>query len=154
LTVTLGSLMTLLGILAFKYYFFKASWKAIYVWSTLLTSFFSLLQLVLVFQINTKYLHLNNYLFALGDDVISAYISGIHFLPVSPSSMLSLHFYRSFIAEFAAMSFVLFVALFIITLIFVRAGVCHVHPIVSGWRGGRLVCLTHYLRERLGGMCW
>ncbi len=40
------------------------------------------MQLVLIFQINTKYLHLNNYFFSLGDDVITAYISGIQFLPV------------------------------------------------------------------------
>ena len=37
---------------------------------------------MLIFQINVKYLHISNYLFSLGDDVISAYISGIQFLPV------------------------------------------------------------------------
>jgi hypothetical protein len=37
---------------------------------------------MLIFQINTKYFHISNYLFSLGDDVISAYISGIQFLPV------------------------------------------------------------------------
>ena len=75
--------MTLLGVLAYKYLFFKASWKAVYIWSTLLTAFFSLTQLVLVFQWNTKYMGINNYFFSLGDDVISAYIAGIQFLPVS-----------------------------------------------------------------------
>ena len=39
-------------------------------------------QLLLIFQINTRYLHLNNYFFALGDDVITSYISGIQFLPL------------------------------------------------------------------------
>ena len=85
LTVTLGSFMTFAGVLAYKYLFFKASWRSIYVWTSLLTAFFSLLQMLLIFQINTKYLHLSNYLFSLGDDVISAYISGIQFLPVSVS---------------------------------------------------------------------
>jgi hypothetical protein len=33
-------------------------------------------------QINTTYLHIDNYFFSLGDDVITAYISGIQFLPV------------------------------------------------------------------------
>ena len=47
-----------------------------------MTGFFSLLQLMLIFQINVKYFHISNYLFSLGDDVISAYISGIQFLPV------------------------------------------------------------------------
>jgi len=83
LSVILGSFMTFAGILAYKYLFFKASWRSIYLWSACLTSFFSLLQLMLIFQINQKYLHLNNYLFSLGDDVITAYRSGIQFLPVA-----------------------------------------------------------------------
>jgi BT1 family len=78
----LGSFMTFAGILAYKYLFFGASWRRIYFWSMVLTTFFSLMQLVLVFQINKTYLHLSNYLFSLGDDVISAYISGIQFLPM------------------------------------------------------------------------
>lgn len=81
-TVILGSFMTFAGVLGYKYFFFKSSWRSIYIWTVLLTSFFSLLQLILIFQWNTKYLHLNNYLFSLGDDVISAYISGIQFLPL------------------------------------------------------------------------
>ena len=81
-TVILGSFMTFAGVLAYKYFFFKSSWRSIYIWTVLLTTFFSLLQLILIFQWNTKYLHLNNYLFSLGDDVISAYISGIQFLPL------------------------------------------------------------------------
>ncbi len=64
-------------------FIFQASWRVIYVYSMFLTTFFSLLQLLLIFQINTKYLHISNYFFALGDDVIQAYISGIQFLPVS-----------------------------------------------------------------------
>ena len=66
----------------FQAFFFKASWRSIYLGTSMLTTFFSLLQLVLIFQWNTRYLHLSNYLFSLGDDVISAYISGIQFLPV------------------------------------------------------------------------
>lgn len=82
LTVIIGSFMTFAGILAYKYIFFRTSWRKIYVWSVCLTTFFSLLQLCLIFQVNTKYFHLNNYMFSLGDDVIQAYISGIQFLPV------------------------------------------------------------------------
>ena len=52
------------------------------IYSSALTAVFSLLQMMLIFQINKTYLHMNNYLFSLGDDVISAYISGIQFLPV------------------------------------------------------------------------
>lgn len=82
MTVILGSFMTFAGVMAYKYFFFKTSWRRIYVWTVSLTAFFSLLQLILIFQWNTTYLHLGNYFFSLGDDVISAYISGIQFLPL------------------------------------------------------------------------
>lgn len=81
-TVMLGSFMTFAGVLGYKYFFFKSSWRSIYVWTVMLTAFFSLMQLVLIFQWNVKYLHLSNYLFSIGDDVISSYISGIQFLPL------------------------------------------------------------------------
>ena len=35
-----------------------------------------------IIQINTKYLHLSNFLFSLGDDVVTWYINGIQILPV------------------------------------------------------------------------
>jgi len=82
LTVTIGSFMTLVGILAFKYYFFHESWRRIYIFSTCLTSFFSLTQVMLIFQINTEYLHIGNFFFSVGDDVIQQFISGIQFIPV------------------------------------------------------------------------
>jgi hypothetical protein len=47
-----------------------------------LTTFFALMQLVLVFQVNVRY-GISNYFFSMGDDVIQAYISGIQTLPVS-----------------------------------------------------------------------
>lgn len=81
-SVMLGSFMTFAGVLAYKYFFFKSSWRSIYIWTAMLTAFFSMLQLILIFQWNTKYLGLNSYLFSMGDDVISAYISGIQFLPL------------------------------------------------------------------------
>jgi len=80
--VTIGSFMTLLGVLAYKKYFFDASWRNIYIGSTLLTSFFSITQVMLIFRINTQYLGINNYFFSVGDDVIQQFISGIQFLPV------------------------------------------------------------------------
>lgn len=74
--------MTFAGVLAYKYLFFKASWRSIYIYSVVLTTMFSLMQLVLVFQINVRY-GVSNYFFSMGDDVIQAYISGIQTLPVS-----------------------------------------------------------------------
>ena len=49
--VVLGSFMTFAGVLAYKYLFFKTSWRKIYLWSVVLTTFFSLLQLLLIFQV-------------------------------------------------------------------------------------------------------
>lgn len=82
MTVLLGSFMTFAGVLAYKFFFFKSSWRNIYIWTVMLTAFFSMTQLLLIFQINNKYLHLHNYLFSIGGDVITAYISGIQFLPL------------------------------------------------------------------------
>ncbi len=76
--------MTLVGVLAYQHLFFRASLRSVYLCSALLAAAFSLLQLVLVFQVNSKYLHMSNYLFSLGDDIVSGYfIAGIQFLPVS-----------------------------------------------------------------------
>lgn len=80
--VAVGSVMTFAGVLAYKYFFFKVSWRKIYVYSTVLVTIFGLLQLTLIAQWNIKYLHMSNYFFSLGDDVISSYISGIQFLPL------------------------------------------------------------------------
>lgn len=52
LMVSVGSFMTFFGVLAYKYLFFKTSWRRIYVWSVGLVTFFSLLQLVLVKQVS------------------------------------------------------------------------------------------------------
>jgi hypothetical protein len=82
LTAILCSFMTFAGVLAYKYLFFKASWRSIYAYSMLLTTFFSLLQLLLIFQINRTYLHMINVLFSLGDDVLSTYVNGIQLLPI------------------------------------------------------------------------
>ena len=59
--VVLGSFMTFAGILAYKYFFFKTSWRKIYLWSVVLTTFFSLLQLLLIFQVG--FLSFNNAIF-------------------------------------------------------------------------------------------
>jgi len=82
LSVCLGSLMTFIGVLTYKYYYFDATWRSIYIWSTLLCAFFSMLQILLIFGINRTVFGIGNYWFSMGDDVISAYIAGIQFLPV------------------------------------------------------------------------
>ena len=81
LDVFLGAVMTFAGILAYKFYFFGVAWKDIYFWSVIFTAFFSLMQMILVFQLNT-YIHVSNYVFSLGDDSINQLLQGIQFLPV------------------------------------------------------------------------
>ncbi|CAM9894602.1 unnamed protein product [Chrysoparadoxa australica] len=79
---TIGSIMTFLGIVAYKRFFFHVSWRHVYSYSVVFTTLFSLLQIVLIYQWNKTILHLGDFWFALGDDVISEYIQGIQFLPV------------------------------------------------------------------------
>lgn len=81
LDVFLGAVMTFAGILAYKFYFFGVAWRDIYFWSVIFTAFFSLMQMILVFQLNT-YIHVSNYVFSLGDDSINQLLQGIQFLPV------------------------------------------------------------------------
>ncbi|CAM9776430.1 unnamed protein product [Phaeothamnion confervicola] len=87
LMATIGSLMTFAGVVAYKRFFFRVSWRLIYAWSVGIITFFRRAEiasqrLALIFQWNKKYLHLSNYWFALGDDVITEYIQGLQFLPV------------------------------------------------------------------------
>lgn len=50
-------------------------------WTTLLIASFSVLQLLLIFQINVR-LGISNFLFALGDDALASFVVGIQFLPL------------------------------------------------------------------------
>jgi len=77
----IGSLMTFSGIVVYKKYFFKSSWRAIYVWSSVITTLFSAMQLALIFQINERVFGISNYPFAMGDDVLQQFLAGIQFLP-------------------------------------------------------------------------
>ena len=76
-----GSMMTFVGIVFYKRFFIRSSWRLIYAWCSVITTFFSCLQLCLIFQWNVKYLHISNYPFAMGDDVLQQFLGGIQFLP-------------------------------------------------------------------------
>lgn len=69
-----------LGIMAYKYYFIKYSWRTVYIVTTLLNGFFSALQILLITG-NT--FGLSPFLFALGDDAFADFIGGIQFLPTT-----------------------------------------------------------------------
>jgi len=69
-----------LGILSYKYYFIKYSWRHVYISTSLLSGVFSVLQVLLIYGITFG---LSPFLFALGDDVFTEFIGGIQFLPTT-----------------------------------------------------------------------
>ena len=76
-----GSLMTFFGIVVYKRFFFKSSWQNVYLYSSLITLFFSAMQICLIFQLNVHYFGISNYPFAMGGDVLQQFLAGIQFLP-------------------------------------------------------------------------
>jgi hypothetical protein len=69
-----------LGIMAYKKFFIKWSWRSVYVSTTLLNGVFSALQILLIKGITFG---LSPFLFALGDDAFADFIGGIQFLPTT-----------------------------------------------------------------------
>lgn len=84
-----------LGVLTYKHYFIKCSWRTIYIFTTLLNGLFSALQLLLI---EGTIFGLSPFLFALGDDVISDFIGGVQFLPTT--LMVSYQLYDKFCVTF------------------------------------------------------
>ncbi|KAL7536439.1 hypothetical protein ACHAXR_007185 [Thalassiosira sp. AJA248-18] len=69
-----------LGIMAYKKFFIKWSWRTVYISTTLLNGIFSALQILLIKGITFG---LSPFLFALGDDAFADFIGGIQFLPTT-----------------------------------------------------------------------
>ena len=69
-----------LGILAYKKFFIKWSWRTVYIATTLLNGLFSSLQILLI---KGQTFGLSPFLFALGDDAFADFIGGIQFLPTT-----------------------------------------------------------------------
>mmetsp|Transcript_17770 Transcript_17770/g.25927 ORF Transcript_17770/g.25927 Transcript_17770/m.25927 type:complete len:527 (-) Transcript_17770:480-2060(-) len=76
-----GSVFSWVGLVVYKKFFFRSNWRAIYLWTTIFTMFFSILQLLLIFRINRKF-GLGDLAFALGDDAAAEFIGAIQFLPM------------------------------------------------------------------------
>mmetsp|Transcript_11040 Transcript_11040/g.23319 ORF Transcript_11040/g.23319 Transcript_11040/m.23319 type:complete len:626 (-) Transcript_11040:168-2045(-) len=68
------------GVMAYKYYFIKWTWRAVYIVTTMLNGVFSALQVLLIQGITFG---ISPFLFALGDDAFADFISGIQFLPTT-----------------------------------------------------------------------
>jgi hypothetical protein len=73
---TMGSIMTFVGVLLYKYYFLHISWRKIYILTAGMKFGFHLLNLILIFQWNEKYFHMSNYFFSVGDEIVIKFISG------------------------------------------------------------------------------
>mmetsp|Transcript_36812 Transcript_36812/g.82495 ORF Transcript_36812/g.82495 Transcript_36812/m.82495 type:complete len:170 (+) Transcript_36812:173-682(+) len=74
-----ASFATWAGIVVYKRFFFNSSWRLIYLGTTALSAFFSLLQLQLIsgFTLGIPALY-----FATGDDAVWAFVLSIQFLPM------------------------------------------------------------------------
>jgi MFS family permease len=69
-----GAVMTFVGLVAYKEYFFDVGWQSIYIFTTILGLFFSLLQVLLIYQIN-QYMGIPNLVFSLGDTTFGKLLS-------------------------------------------------------------------------------
>lgn len=69
-----------LGVMAYKFYFIKFSWRFIYIGSTAVNLVLSVLQIGLIQGITFG---LSPFVFALGDDAFAEFVAGIQFLPTT-----------------------------------------------------------------------
>lgn len=76
--LVIAYVLLFVGVMAYKCYFMKWSWRMVYVFTTLLGGFFSLLQISLL---KGYTFGLSPFLFSLGDDAFGEFVSGIQFLP-------------------------------------------------------------------------
>ena len=74
------NVLVYVGVMAYKYYFIKWSWRTIYIVTTALNGVLSMLQILLIQGITFG---LSPFVFALGDDVFLDFIAGIQFLPTT-----------------------------------------------------------------------
>lgn len=69
-----------LGVLTYKYFMIKWSWRRVYIVTTLLNGLFSVLQVLLIYDITFG---LSPFLFAFGDDAFADFLAGVQFLPTT-----------------------------------------------------------------------
>lgn len=76
---TIGSLLGALGIWLYDKFFFAQGWRNLYMWTTLVSAFFSFLQLCLLYKWTWG---LPNIVFATGDISLQSAIQYISFMPM------------------------------------------------------------------------
>eukprot|EP00547_Thalassionema_nitzschioides_P003550 CAMPEP_0194207934 /NCGR_PEP_ID=MMETSP0156-20130528/6547_1 /TAXON_ID=33649 /ORGANISM="Thalassionema nitzschioides, Strain L26-B" /LENGTH=571 /DNA_ID=CAMNT_0038934811 /DNA_START=48 /DNA_END=1760 /DNA_ORIENTATION=- len=79
--LVIANVLVYVGVMAYKYYFIKFSWRCIYIGSTILNAILSLGQVILI----TGHIPfgLSPFVFALGDDIFADFIAGVQFLPTT-----------------------------------------------------------------------
>jgi hypothetical protein len=68
------------GVIIYKNYLRGVNYRHIYISTSILRSFFSVLQIMLILQINRSF-GISDYLFSLGDDALDEFIYDIQYLP-------------------------------------------------------------------------
>lgn len=79
LTIT-SSVVGCIGYISFKLFFFRTSWHRLYIGSSLVSFFFSILQVLLILRVNVA-LGIPDIVFAVGDDAIVALMESLHSMP-------------------------------------------------------------------------
>ena len=76
-----ANVMTLVGVMVYKRYYLRTGLRTIYVWTTLVPMFFSVLQVLLIFRVNLRW-GVSDFAFSMGDNVVVQLVASILFLPV------------------------------------------------------------------------
>jgi len=71
-----------LGMVCFKLFFFRTPWRDVFIYTTLISVFFSVMQVVLILRINKRW-GLPDFLFALGDTAAVQFTYAIQSMPSS-----------------------------------------------------------------------
>ena len=75
-----GALLSVAGLWAYEKFFFRSSWRQLYLWVTFVVVVFSFLQVLLVLKKTGIF---SPYTFAMGDTVVVAFVQNVAFMPMS-----------------------------------------------------------------------
>eukprot|EP01035_Chromulina_nebulosa_P017022 gene17022-22528_t len=78
----LSASLYFVGLVLYKLFFFESSWRSIFIYTTLIGSLFSMLQILLILRINLK-LGIPDVVFALGDTAVTSLMFSIQSMPAS-----------------------------------------------------------------------
>ena len=74
-----GALLSVAGLWAYEKFFFRSSWRQLYLWVTFVVVVFSFLQVLLVLKKTGIF---SPYAFAMGDTVVVAFVQNVAFMPM------------------------------------------------------------------------